>query len=116
MTFSAWDVVRVPFPYVEQPVSKYRPALVVAADNLADSHGLLWVVMITSAGNRRWESDYAIEDLAQAGLRVPSLIRPAKWTTIEAEGVTRLGCLAAAERPRVLHRIDRWLAPLHGQH
>lgn len=116
MTFNAWDIVRVPFPYIEQPVNKYRPALLIAADDLEETHGLLWVVMITSAKNRRWSSDLLIKDLAQAGLPAPSLIRPAKWTTIEAKGVTRLGCLDVAERPCVLHQLNIWLAPVHGNH
>ena len=28
--YEVWDVVRVPFPYTNRPVQKYRPALVIA--------------------------------------------------------------------------------------
>ena len=32
MTFRRWDVVSVPFPFVEGHASKRRPALVVSTD------------------------------------------------------------------------------------
>jgi hypothetical protein len=37
--FERWDVVAVPFPYVERPIQQRRPALVVAA-GLGDPHDL----------------------------------------------------------------------------
>ena len=48
--FELWDVVAVPFPYVERPIRQRRPALVVAA-GLGAPHDLLWVLMITAAAN-----------------------------------------------------------------
>jgi mRNA interferase MazF len=48
--FERWDVVAVPFPYVERPIQQRRPALVVAAD-LGGPHDLLWILMITAAAN-----------------------------------------------------------------
>lgn len=47
--FKLWDVVKVPFPYTDRPVRQYRPALVVAAGEIEAAHGLIWVLMITSA-------------------------------------------------------------------
>lgn len=58
---------------------------------LEDAHGLLWVIMVTSAGNRGWPGDLPVNDLASAGLPVPSAIRTARIATIEAADVTRLG-------------------------
>lgn len=89
--FAAGDVIKVPFPYADRATRQRRPALVVSAPSLQERHGLLWVVMITSAENRRWPSDIAIEDLAPAGLPAPSLIRTAKIATIEARDAERLG-------------------------
>jgi mRNA interferase MazF len=56
-SFNPWDVVKVPFPYTDRPVRQYRPVLVVAAGSIQASHGLLWILMIASAENRRWADD-----------------------------------------------------------
>jgi mRNA interferase MazF len=79
---------------------------VVAAGELEDAHGLLWVVMITSAENRRWPGDLAIADLAMAGLPAPSVIRTAKIATIEASDATKLGRIVAALYRRVASRLS----------
>src|SRR3954452_23998438 len=81
-SFEAWDIVKVPFPYTDRPVRQRRPALVVAAGELEGSHGLLWLVMVTSAANRGWPGDVPVSDLAGAGLPIASIIRPAKIATI----------------------------------
>lgn len=102
--FERGAVVRVPFPYTNRPIRQRRPALVVSASGLAEH--LLWVVMITSAGNRRWESDIALtEDYADMGLPAPSLIRPAKIATIDADSAETLGHVP----PAVLARVERAL-------
>ena len=51
-TFSQGDVIKVPFPYTDRSTRQSRLALVVSAGSLEEAHGLLWVVMITSAQNR----------------------------------------------------------------
>jgi mRNA interferase MazF len=100
-TFESWDIVRVPFPYVERPVHQHRPALVLAGNQAADRYGLLWIAMITSAANRGWPGDVAISDLQEPGLPVPSVVRLAKLTTIEAHEADHLGTLPAADRDAV---------------
>jgi mRNA interferase MazF len=99
--FETWDIVKIPFPYVERPTRQNRPALVIAAADTTARHGLLWLAMITSAANRGWEGDVAISDLRAAGLPVPSLVRPAKLATIEARDAQRLGTLAPGDRKAV---------------
>jgi mRNA interferase MazF len=75
--FERWDVVAVPFPYVERPIQQRRPALVVAAD-LGGPHDLLWVLMITAAANPRWPDDVEIDNHDSAGLPIASVVRTAK--------------------------------------
>ncbi|MFN3400464.1 MAG: type II toxin-antitoxin system PemK/MazF family toxin [Ferrovibrio sp.] len=58
--FKAGDIVKVPFPYTDRATRQHRPALVVSAPGLEESHGLLWVSMITSAENRAWPSDSSL--------------------------------------------------------
>lgn len=104
--FRRGDVVKVPFPYTDRPTRQYRPALVVAAGSLEDAHGLLWVVMITSAENRRRPDDLAISDLKSAGLPAPSLIRTAKIATIEAADATKLGRVPPTLYRQVASRLS----------
>ncbi|MCC6471341.1 MAG: type II toxin-antitoxin system PemK/MazF family toxin [Alphaproteobacteria bacterium] len=87
--FSRWDVVTVPFPYAEGDGSKHRPAVVVSASELADRHGLYWLVMITSAGQGQWRDDIAIDDPKTIGLGVTCVIRPCKIATAEEDRIAR---------------------------
>jgi mRNA interferase MazF len=108
--FKAGDIVKVPFPYTDRATRQRRPALVVSNAALEDAHGLLWVVMITSAENRSWPSDVSIDDLANTGLPVPSLIRTAKIATIEARDAEPLGRIGTPLKTAVQHRIAAHLA------
>ncbi len=75
ITYEQWDVVIVPFPFVDMPIQKPRPALVISTRtaNQQNAHTLL--SMITTAARSHWPSDVDIKNLAKAGLHVPSLIR-----------------------------------------
>lgn len=95
----------MPFPYTDRPTRQYRPALVVAAGSLENAHGLLWVVMITSAENRRWPDDLTIGDLKTAGLPAPSVIRTAKIATIEAADAAKLGRVPPSLYRQVVNRL-----------
>ncbi len=99
--FERWDVVAVPFPYVERSEVKRRPALVVSGRRWPDAHGLLWVVMITSAANPSWPDDVPVDDLPSAGLPRPSVIRPAQIATVEAARCERRGPVTPAQRRNV---------------
>jgi mRNA interferase MazF len=105
-----FDVVVVPFPYADQLAEKRRPALVVSADAFNRKHGLLWVAMITSSGNPRWDGDIPIAATARAGLPAPSVIRTAKIATIEPARVVRVAGkvdarTAAAVRKQLLEIV-----------
>lgn len=93
-TFEFGDVVRAPFPYTDRDVRQHRPALVVATG--LGTHGrMVWVLMITSAENRRWPDDIEVADHAATGLPAPSLIRTAKIATVEADRIERVGAVSA---------------------
>lgn len=108
-SFKQGDVIKVPFPYTDRSTRQSRPALVVSAGNLEDDHGLLWVVMITSARNRGWPGDVPVGNLGAAGLPVPSVIRTAKIATIEAADAAKLGAVPAALFRRVAQCLAREL-------
>jgi mRNA interferase MazF len=103
--FEVWDIVKVPFPYTDRPVRQRRPALVVAGGEIEAAHGLLWLVMITSAENRGWPDDVRISDLGTAGLPAPSIVRPAKIATVDARDAQRLGALPMVDREVVASRL-----------
>lgn len=104
--FERGDVVRVPFPYTDRSTRQHRPALVVSDRPLGDDDRLIWVVMITSADNRRWTDDVPFDDSYEAaGLPAPSLIRPAKIATIDAAVATRLGRIDAERLARTMQVV-----------
>jgi mRNA interferase MazF len=108
-SFRQGDVIKLPFPYTDRATRQFRPALVVSTGGIEASHQLLWVVMITSAENRRWPTDVPISNHEQAGLPAPSVIRTAKVATIEVADATRLGKIPAALVKQVMGKISREL-------
>ena len=108
-SFRQGDVIKVPFPYTDRSTRQSRPALVVSSGGIEDAHGLLWVVMITSAENRGWPGDVPVTNLAAAGLPVPSVIRTAKIATIEASDAAKLGKVSSALLRQVAKRLGQEL-------
>jgi mRNA interferase MazF len=106
-TFRRGDVIKVPFPYTDRATRQHRPALVVSSAALEEAHGLLWVLMITSAENRAWPGDVAIAGLEAAGLPAASVIRTAKIATIEAADGTKLGRVSASVLKRAMNRVGK---------
>ncbi|CDN53658.1 Transcriptional modulator of MazE/toxin, MazF [Neorhizobium galegae bv. officinalis bv. officinalis str. HAMBI 1141] len=102
--FERGDIVRVPFPYTDRDTRQRRPALVVSSA-IGEGAALLWVVMITSAENRRWADDIPILDHASAGLPAPSVVRPVKIATVEARHVEAIGKLPDEISRSVIRRI-----------
>ena len=110
--FEVWDLIKVPFPCTDRPVQGRRPALIVADPAAPGAPVLLWVLMVTSAGHRSRPDDVSDSDLAAAGLKAASVVRPAKIATIEARDAERIGCFASADRPRVAAAVQGSLAAL----
>ena len=111
-----WDLVKVPFPYINRPVQQRRPALVVAVPHAPGAPELLWVLMVTSAANRGWPGDVSVSDLAVAGLPAPSVVRAAKIATIEARDAERIGQLPPEDRTQVIEALRGNLAQVVAGH
>ena len=75
MTFERFDVVVVPFPFVDAARTKPRPALILSNDGFNRENGHSVLAMITRATHTRWRSDHTIEELRKTGLRDPSVVR-----------------------------------------
>ncbi len=113
---ACWDVVKVPFAYANRPIQQARPAMVLAVLRAAGMPAMLWVLMITSAGNRRWPRDILVSDLSIAGLPAPSVVRTAKIATVGLNLVQRLGTIgetdAHPDRASVRRQLDATLRPV----
>lgn len=108
-TFEPWDVVVVPFPFVERGGAKRRPALVISSEALEPS-GHLVLAMITTSARRRWPGDVELVDYRAAGLRRPCIVR-LKLFTLDRRLIARtLGRLSAADRTSARDSLRRFLA------
>lgn len=106
--FEQGKVVRVPFPYTDRNTRQHRPALVVSHGGIGAGKAFLWVVMITSAENRRWPGDVSFcGDEAQAGLPAPSVIRATKIATIEARHADIIGAIGPKRMAAVARILQR---------
>lgn len=98
MTYDAFDVVVVPFPFTDLPVTKKRPALVVSRRAFNAGHGHLTLAMITTAKNSDWPSDVEITDWKDAGLTRASRVRLKLFTLKESLILGRLGALSPKDQ------------------
>lgn len=113
MTFRRWDVVAVPFPFIEGYEAKRRPALVVSTDEFHRKHDVCFAAMITTARNMQdvRADDIEIGDLSKTGLSQPCVIRLARLTSLEASPrIRRIGTIGAQQRRAVAGLLKRWLA------
>ena len=97
-SFEQWDVVVVPFPFVDMPVQKTRPALVLSTKSANHENGQTLLSMITTAMRSHWPSDCDIEGLSDAGLRTPSLVRFKLFTLPNSLINRKIGHLAIADQ------------------
>jgi mRNA interferase MazF len=104
------DVVVVPFPFVDRPVSKKRPTVVLSTRdfNAANDHSVC--AMITTAVGSSWPSDIPIADGASAGLAHQSLIRWKVFTLPNQWILRKVGALAAKDRAAVVRTARKSLA------
>lgn len=86
-------VVLVPFPFVDKPVSKLRPALVLSARTFGEREQQSVLAMITTAAAARWRSDHSIQDWEGAGLKTPCVVRMKLFTLENSLIIRELGLL-----------------------
>lgn len=100
-TYDLYEIVKVPFPFTETKQVKVRPALIISSAKQFNAKiGLSVMAMITSmkSSQNLWPSDIVIEDLAIAGLPVPSIIRFKIFTLDDRLILGRLGNLSEKDR------------------
>lgn len=108
LTYKAFDVVVVPFPFTDRATNKRRPALVLsdaAAFNVKIGQSVL--AMITSKGHSVWPLDVVITDTGAAGLSSPSVVRMKLFTLDQQLIIRKAGTLAPKDRQAVGHSIRK---------
>ncbi len=111
MTFDAFDVVVVPFPFTDRTTTKRRPALVLSDAKAFNGHVDQSVLaMITSARNSDWPLDVEIKHLDSAGLPSASVVRMKLFTLDDRLVIRKAGTLAENDRNSVAAALRRLLA------
>src|SRR5437762_2822024 len=108
--YNAFDVVLVPFPFIDVAEHKKRPAVVISsASHFNNSAEASVLAMITTAQHTHWPLDIEIEDLRSAGLPVPSMVRMKLFTLDHRLILRKLGKLNTIDRKSLLNSLSSLL-------
>lgn len=105
LTCRRFDLVVVPFPFLERPAAKLRPALVLTASDFSTATGNAIMAMVTSARHSAWAGDLPLADWRGAGLTHPSTVRWKLFTLPVTLIRARLGALLDADRRGVQRQL-----------
>jgi len=111
VTYKAYDVVVVPFPFTDIKADKRRPALILSSDakfNKRSGHAVL--AMITSQKNPEWSLDTPITGNRQAGLKAPSKVRMKLFTLDNRLIVKKIGELTGQDKRAIKGALRSLLA------
>lgn len=107
-TYDLYEVVKVPFPFVDVKSVKVRPALIISSAKKFNAHiGQSLMAMITSLKPNQefWPVDIVIENLKLAGLPVASIIRFKIFTLDHRLIKGRLGKLSEIDKQQVQQKL-----------
>lgn len=106
MIYNQFDVVVVPFPFIDQNNLKRRPALIIssASFNQHVQHSVM--LMITSARNAPWFGDVHIQELCATGLQKPSVIRMKFFTLDNRLILKKSGLLGSQDQQALMQAIN----------
>ena len=113
MTFRAFEVAVVPFPFTDRNTSKRRPALILSDNtrfNTPSGHCLM--AMITSAKNSPWPLDAPIADLKSSGLPAPSKVRMKLFTLDQRLILKTIGTLSPNDQNAVMASLKSLLVKI----
>ena len=98
MICEAGDVAVVPFPFSDIAVAKPRPGVVISSAVSNDQAGETLLAMITTAAAGGRPGDTQLNDLAEAGLKTPCVMRLKLFTLDNRLIARRVGALSAPDR------------------
>jgi mRNA interferase MazF len=101
-TYDRYEVVLVPFPFIDVASTRQRPALVLSSSRYFNIKiGSSVMAMITTAGHYPWPFDVAISQLENAGLSRPSIVRMKLFTLDHRLILKKIGILHKADQQSV---------------
>jgi mRNA interferase MazF len=110
MTCDVFEVVVVPFPFIDSGQSVKRPAAVLSR-RAFNAEGHTVMAMITDARNPPWPQDVRM-DHESAGLKMASVVRM-KFFTLDNRLILRsIGRLSPVDRQQLLDGLRQILPPL----
>lgn len=83
MIYKKYDIVVVPFPFVDSPLSKPRPAVVLSDENFQKRNHHIHLGMVTTSKNTHWKDDVFLSEKEKTGLSCDSYFRPKIFTLHE---------------------------------
>ena len=111
--YEAFDVVLVPFPFIDSSQAKRRPALILSSsahfNHVAEAS---LMAMITSKTHSPWPLDVEIVDLNSCGLPVKSIVRMKFFTLTHSLIIKKLGKLAHKDQKAISTNLKRLLPHL----
>ncbi|OQY16943.1 MAG: transcriptional regulator [Desulfobacteraceae bacterium 4572_35.1] len=111
MTFNAFDVVVVPFPFTDRATTKRRPALILSDLRIFNQKvGHCVMAMITSAKNSDWPLDVGIKELDSAGLPSASIVRMKLFTLDQQLIIRKAGKLSPTDQSKVIEALRQLLS------
>ena len=111
-SFSQGDVVLVPFPFTDLSAIKQRPALVLSPDRSNEVRPDLVVAAITSQIPTTPGDDEVLlsgNELKEAGLPKPSIIKLGKIFTIQGLIRKKIGHVSDSKRGEILEKLMQFL-------
>ena len=107
MIYSQWDIVIVPFPFVNSLKSKPRPIVILSAHKFNKDTEHYIGAMITSSEHSAWFGDMEIIDLNGAGLTSPSKVRMKIFTLDHRVIKRQIGTLSENDRRILQNNIEQ---------
>ena len=104
MICEPWNVVVVPFPFVEKAGTKRRPALVLSKTSF-NQGGNTVLAMITTRAHQPWPGDTPIVRIDEAGLNVSCIVRLKLFTLDNRLIAGRIGHLSSLDQEKTAQQL-----------
>ncbi len=106
-----WDIVTVPFPFIDLPISKKRPALVISSKTFNSENRHSIFAMITTAKSSDWQSDHLLAAPEASGLVKNCYVRWKTFTLPNELIIGLLGRLSSQDKEILTTQVRKIFAP-----
>lgn len=108
--YKPFSIIVVPFPFTDKDYTKKRPALVMSSLEHQEQTNHISLLMITSAKNSAWASDYVINVLEGTGIDARSIVRQKLFTVDSRLVIKSIGKLSSTDKSEVLKKLHNHLS------